>query len=529
MMSLLPSGRSLLGDRRGESHLIGVILLLGLVVTAGMLTLAVGAISIDSIQQSSDLRASEYGMREVDSRLSQVSAGRTKVQVIDFGTGADVDIDDRSYLNITVNDNRACRIHVPMGSITRETEGGTEITYEGGGVWRGSGNETVMVSPPDLQYESGTINFPVVSVQGELSGSADRLTARRNNTLSAERRAEIRDTLRQPPCRTPINVTMSVTGERYPGWGAYLGEKTDVAPTYDHANDTAAVYVERVGNLTGNVSVDDGSNTLAANSEIVADIEIVGTEGSVVRDGSEWDGDDHNGGAKVELNDPYRVQLRVNGDLRTPWTDGANRDAFELWEDNVNDPRDGEPAVERVVLEPGDTLGVEAAILNCGPGGSYDPEDWEDTGQTESHGGTTYHQLRCQPAEPRTAGDVLDDPQVDIEAKAGGSGSNNLLIRNSTHNVIDGSFEQKAYQKNLKELLGDDIEQCPGDRSKRCANLDDGQYLFVYELSSYLGPGQTEDFNDAVVLVTFREIGNVGADTNFAISISSSYVEIKRS
>jgi hypothetical protein len=509
-------------ERRAQTYLVGVVLLLGIVLVGSILTLAVGAMALDDLQRATDLRTGEYAMREVDSRLSQISAGRTKVQLLDFGAEErNVEVTTGSYLNLTVNADESCRVHVPMGAMIERNDRGQVIAYEGGGVWRRHGDASVLVSPPDFQYEQGTINFPVVSMDGGLEGQVTRLRAVRNNTKSRERRLEIRETLDQDACRTPLNLTVRVRSEFYDGWGRYLERKTGVEPTYHHGNETVDVTIERVGELTDDVDVDDESGTLSAEGDLVAEVEILGSEGTVTADGSEWDGDDGNGDPKVELNDPYRFQLRVNGEIRTPWKDGALDDDVELYDDNVNDPRDDLPSPVTVVLGDGDTFGVEAAILNCGPGGQYRSQDWEYTGIDEVNDGTTYLQHRCT----RPPDTVENDVQVEIIATPGGTGTNNLVILSETQDRLEGSFEQKKYQRNLNEILGDDIDACGDDR---CVDLDTGQYLFVYELSRYLGDGETDDFNDGVVLVTFREVGNVGSDTNFAITITTSFIEISK-
>jgi hypothetical protein len=509
-------------DKRGEAHLIGVILLIGLAIAGATLVFVVGSAAITDLRASTELQSAEYSMREVDSRLSQVLASRTDTQTLNFGgDDRNVTIDTDSSMTVVINENPSrCSIDVPMGTIVTTDSKGRQVGYEGGGVWRLENGRSAMVSPPDFQYQNGTIDFPVTSLEGSLEGSVDELYAERNIEDSAEARKEIRKTLRRSACRQPNNVTVVVESSYYEAWGDYFEQKTGVNPTYDHNAATVEVYLSKLGGKKDPVV--DG-NSVSADGNYVAEIDILGTAGSVTRDFGSGD---------VKLADPYQIRYIVNGTKFTPWLDGAPDDgdvqfdtvgADDRFRDNVNDP-EATPKSVTVSLNGSAQLSVEAAIHNCrddGTGNTYVEDNWADTGYVFENDdtGATWPIYRCT----ATPDDVEDDVQVEIDSRAD-KGSNNLEILKDGDKV-PGNPANGPYQRSLREILDGRLDV------SNHVQLQRNQVVFVYELSSYVSDGDdlnSYDFNDAVVLVTFRAPGSVPSETEFVIDISINHLTVSR-
>jgi hypothetical protein len=114
--------------------------------------------------------------------------------------------------------------------------GGTTVAYQGGGVWRGTGNESRMVSPPEFHYQAGTLTLPLV-VTNPGDGSADT-----DGTVRIARNGS-------RPSLTPVIIEdqvleVQVTSEYYVAWGTYFQDRIEaVTVTYDHTNDTARIVL----------------------------------------------------------------------------------------------------------------------------------------------------------------------------------------------------------------------------------------------------------------------------------------------
>jgi hypothetical protein len=518
----------LAGDRRSQSNLVGVVLLIGFVVTTAAVTLAIGSLAVSDLQTSVDVENSIQTMREVDSRLSRVAYSDNTVETLEFGRSNDVSVYNESLMNITVNREGAhCSADISMGSIVRESDDGTEIAYEGGGVWRLDDSGSTMVSPPDFQYENGTINFPVVSVNGSVSPSGGQLIADKNTTESVRRSRKITKRLTaHPACENPTNLTISVESRHYEAWGRYFEQVTPAnASTYE-GNETAEIVLATRGDPT-TAQID--ANNVTASGDFVAEFDILATEGSVPSHVG-WTSFSYGGPGRAELNDPMTFRVVKNGTTKTPWRDGDPDDASDpawdddisMWGDDVNQPGDYDPANVLVEAPANTNLSVEAAIHDCEADGDYDDLGmWRSTGRVETWNGNDYHQYVCDVSDP---GRVKNDIQVRIDSSQ--SNDYNLEILKDD-DVVPGDHSDKEYQRGLRQVLG---RQGLMDNSSYEMELKDNQVVFVYELSSDVPSASAQsgyDFNDAILLATVYEQGNAAVSGSFSIKVSANEIQIK--
>jgi hypothetical protein len=139
-----------------------------------------------------------------------------------------------SYTNQT-NGNTTTVFSEEMGRIVYETDSGSTIAYQGGGVWRsdGSGN-AVMISPPEFHYRGATLTLPLVTV-GSSGTVGDRAVISQANTTryfpNQTKKAAYKNPLEN------ARVEVSVTSEYYRAWGTYFETRTDGTVEYDHPNN----------------------------------------------------------------------------------------------------------------------------------------------------------------------------------------------------------------------------------------------------------------------------------------------------
>ncbi|OYR38839.1 hypothetical protein DJ82_10350 [Halorubrum sp. Ib24] len=162
------------GPDRAQSEVIGVVLLLGLTITAVGVTVALGSTALGDVQSSADVQRIEGAMTQVDSKASLVAHGGSTSQRIrlDPGRSADVRVDDEAgVMRIEVEaENETGGIetvteNVTLGAVVYE-RGDDRVAYQGGGVWRSNGDGSWMVSPPEFHYRGDTLTLPLVTIDG---------------------------------------------------------------------------------------------------------------------------------------------------------------------------------------------------------------------------------------------------------------------------------------------------------------------------------------------------------------------------
>ncbi|MHB9285701.1 hypothetical protein ACKVMT_01510 [Halobacteriales archaeon Cl-PHB] len=234
---------------RGQSNVIGLVLVLAMVVVGVGLVVALGAAALDDTQQQSELERAEHSMTLFDSKASMVALGDSPTQQVSFGQdgGEFVGADDSGWLRVThsnysLSGTDEVMFNESLGAVVYEN-GGTEIAYQGGGVWRKDRQgEARMVSPPEFHYRGATLTLPIIRVDdADSGGSGSGATISRvgetrrvfpNATSptvgSPEIGAPYNSTDRQytnPVANGTVNIT--VKSEYYAGWAEYFRAHTE--------------------------------------------------------------------------------------------------------------------------------------------------------------------------------------------------------------------------------------------------------------------------------------------------------------
>lgn len=483
---------------RGQSELIGIVLLFVLVIVTATSVFVIGGIAVNDVTEEVDLERALTEMRQADSRMSRVAFGQQGGQVVVFGeSDSTAEVEKGSSLTVTLNDNSTCREEITMGSIVKQVDGGGTVGYEGGGVWRESDGGVTMVSPPDLQYKNGSITFPMVSLANATGNQVTALEVRKNATASRQRNQEIRSTFRQDGCNPPKNMTLTVQSDYYEGWGQYIESRISENVTYDDENRTVTTTVNRIGGLwsTGNSSVQVDRN-------FTASVRVLGTELSGA--GYTWPEGYYISHA------PISMSVIVDGEYRRPWPSNPSpAGAPDAIQYNVNDPDNPEEYVYRFSDEAGTNITVEAT--------SYFAADYKWAENTTERGGRTYDQLR--PTDSNGQRITIDSSDDDEK---------NLVVLGDGDELPTWA-EAASYQRDMEEMLGSE-RIGENENGTKTVKLDENQAVFVYELSTDVddyddarGPGDP-DFNDAVVLFELEQAQE--AEDNFFVHITVSQVQV---
>lgn len=225
---------------RAQSEVIGVVLLLGLTITAVGITVALGSTALADVQSSADVQRIEGAMTQVDSKASLVAHGGSTSQRVrlDPGRSADVRVDgDAGVMRIEVEaENEAGDLetvteNVTLGAMIYE-RGDERVAYQGGGVWRSNGDGSWMVSPPEFHYRGDTLTLPLVTIDGVDGrlGDAAVVTGRSEHPEGLFPSENVSNPL------LGGNVTITVESEYAEAWGRFFDTRTranvtQVSPT----------------------------------------------------------------------------------------------------------------------------------------------------------------------------------------------------------------------------------------------------------------------------------------------------------
>ena len=231
-------------NRRGQSEVIGVVLIFGLVVAGTSGIVVFGSTAISDTQGLATSGAAEHAMTQLDSKASLVAYGDSDSQRarLPGRQSARRSVEpDRGWMNVTIrNENGTVEdvlMNVTLGAVVYEDDGDT-IAYQGGGVWRKrDGGGSHMVSPPEFHYRGTTITLPLVVVDGD-------------GTLNERVRVSERDagygvypneTNGRANPLTEGTVVVEVHSEYYDAWGRFFADRTGGDTSVDHDNETVRI------------------------------------------------------------------------------------------------------------------------------------------------------------------------------------------------------------------------------------------------------------------------------------------------
>ena len=287
-----PVGRST-GERpagRGPSSVLGVVLVVAITLIGVTGVLLFGTASLDDARSRSEIDAAEHAMTQLDSRFSLVALGAAEHHgsTVPLRSGASMRVDgdsghmDVRVVNRTTGAVEAAVLNASLGAVVYENDG-TEIAYQGGGVWKRTpeGGAT-MVSPPEFHYrtrsgDDPTLTLPLVVVRGNGSIAGEASVTKE----ATEERFPITG---DPDSTNPLasgQINVTVRSDYYRAWGAFFEERTGGTVTYDHEDGEVTVVLVVEQSAAG---VSGGVVTGAANGLDIGNQALIDSYNSSVGD-----------------------------------------------------------------------------------------------------------------------------------------------------------------------------------------------------------------------------------------------------
>lgn len=266
---------------------LALVLLIGFVAAASIGIVLMGSEVIETSKSSSETERVESGFVELSKEANTVAlADRDSKRVelpLDEEHGA-IRKEETGRITVRVSDRSDPIVDRPIGALEYR-DGDTVIAYQAGGVWRGQGSESRLVSAPEIHYRHGSLTLPIPTVTGDEALTSETIDVEKTRTIS------------------PLNdvstvegkvVTVEIESEYYAGWAEYFRTRTaDTAVTVDDENQTVVVSLGRpvIDGDFENAVVARGSVQTSGSGCIDGDLVATGSTDGETCDGDELDGD----------------------------------------------------------------------------------------------------------------------------------------------------------------------------------------------------------------------------------------------
>ncbi|WP_226007793.1 DUF7289 family protein [Natrinema salinisoli] len=231
------SGRgseSFLLSERGQSALIGVILLIGMAATVSVGVLLVAGDVMNGAEQQSQNQRVEQGFVELGHEMSTVSVSDDSSRTVSFeaGDSGAVTKTKAGWIHIEGGD---VDINRSIGAVEYVGDDGTIVAYQSGGVWRETGNKTRMLSAPNIDYDSEdeTLWFPITTLSGSQSLDSGDVSIEHNKT----------DPIGNVSFVENDSVTITIQSDYYRGWERYFREEASGASVQNVYHENRTVHV----------------------------------------------------------------------------------------------------------------------------------------------------------------------------------------------------------------------------------------------------------------------------------------------
>jgi len=265
-----------LNNEEGVSEVFGYIIILGIVITCLTFLTIIGASSIQSSKDNSQLSSVQQAFTVADSRMSKARFSTSIFQEEAFKIN-----DGTMYVNGSYDDSHIIVYGIDgnpiyngtLGTIKFISDSG-EVAYQDGGVWaKYPDGGTIMISPPDFDYNGVTLTLPIMRING--NGSYAYSNGNTLVDINSSGKIDIKypgDNGYNPiPQGKYINIT--IKSDYYKAWESYINERTRATAVSnpDKKMVNISLYSGK-GRQSG--SVDDGFTTKYMDTSEVIPIEI---------------------------------------------------------------------------------------------------------------------------------------------------------------------------------------------------------------------------------------------------------------
>ncbi|MFB6110886.1 MAG: hypothetical protein ABEJ60_08465 [Halodesulfurarchaeum sp.] len=238
---------------RGQSETLGFALILGLTLISVGALAALGGATLETTQQQLGVQNAEHAMGQFDARATMVALGRSDTQQVELGATlegtytVDPDAGSLRIVHEQTGTNVTTVIYEGALGAIRYRNDGTEIAYQGGGIWRQDGS-SMMLSPPAVHYRGSTLTLSVLQIRGE-----ERVAA---NPVATIQQAG------QPRLVFP-NTSATFTNTSIHWVNPIEGGTVTITVQSDYYRAWAEYFRTQTAGMAGSVTVDPATETVS--------------------------------------------------------------------------------------------------------------------------------------------------------------------------------------------------------------------------------------------------------------------------
>ncbi len=251
---------------RGQSEVLGAILLAGIVIFASFLIIGLAVGSFTTAEKQTTEEAIERLLLEVRSASTDVAIEgyMSKTIYLDPPEGAEIQASEKpTSLEIIHHDhdgpdgeNASEVLHSvdELGTLEVHYEG-TTYALEGAGVFKLDETGGSLITPPNLALRGFTANLPILRL--DTTGIANEKGAVRvvagDHVRPAFPNLEEHYKETGSPYDNPVfngTIEIVITGEFYEGWGQFFEQYTDGNVEVDRDNQSVSAFIESLSELT---------------------------------------------------------------------------------------------------------------------------------------------------------------------------------------------------------------------------------------------------------------------------------------
>jgi|AntRauTorckE6833_2_1112554.scaffolds.fasta_scaffold01195_7 hypothetical protein len=221
---------------RGQSELVGTVLILGLSMAVIGTSVGLGGVALADLVSTAEADNAENGLSHLSSKVSLVALGDSDSQRFSLGlmregtVSVQPEAGSITISNVT-DDSRDELFNSSLGAIVYAGES-REVAYQGGGIWTKHGDNSSLSSPPEYHYRGTTLTLPIIQVTGE--GAVGGQPSGRITPVDVATDAI-------PDVSTPLEngtIEVKIQSEYYQGWDEYLSQRTEGETEVYHSNQT---------------------------------------------------------------------------------------------------------------------------------------------------------------------------------------------------------------------------------------------------------------------------------------------------
>lgn len=245
-------------DGRGQSELLGFLLIFAIVVLTVALVSATGFVGLDNAQDYQRSTNAEGAFTALASNVDDVvrwgaPSRATEIRITDASLSLE---SEQSALNVSVDGERLdLGENHETGSIVYDSGADTTITYRNGALIREDDGSSLLFRDPDFLITEEEVILPVIRLSpedaGEIGGTSDAdVRTRDGGTDVVAENEPVTD-----------NVTISFGTPHVDAWTRYFqrfeddGPVTNVDPDFDGNSVEVEIETERLSVTVNRVSV----------------------------------------------------------------------------------------------------------------------------------------------------------------------------------------------------------------------------------------------------------------------------------